>query len=300
VNCTSLNGFKHRSWLFRTGIAISNDLDDDIHKALAHSTRRRIIEYLLEKKILSFNDILKYTDIPNHGKLGFHLRALKGLVEHDPSTNKYYLTDRGQLAGEFIGKIRSSAAKDDPSLMHEPVRYVRSLKLRDHAVLFYDTEEIKREISFPFLRAGLLKGEAVIYLVSENILDSEKREIRKYGISVDKQGKEAFTIMSADEWYIKNGKAQAQTIIDNWLTLLKEKQKAGFIGLRVASEMNVFFNYAKSKELLIYAATLGIQLALAMCALCLYETRRLDEQQFIQLNHSHGHSIFKGIAFKTI
>jgi len=101
------------------------------------------------------------------------------------------------LAGELIWKIRSTAAKDAPSLMHEPARYARSLKLGDHAVLFYDTEDIKREISFPFLREGLLKGEAAVYLVSENKLDSEKREIQRYGINVDNQRKEAFTIMSA-------------------------------------------------------------------------------------------------------
>jgi len=240
---------------------MSNDWDDDVHKALAHPTRRRIIEYLTEKKFLSFHDMLKFTDIPDHGKLGFHLRTLEGLIQRDPSTNKYHLTDRGQMAGELIWKIRSTMAKEGPSLMHEPARYVRSLKLGDHAVLFYDTEDIKREISFPFFRAGLLKGEAVIYLVSENKWDSEKREIRRYRISVDNQRKEAFTIMSAYEWYLKNGKAQAQTIIDNWLTLLKEKQKAGFIDLRGATEMNAFFHYAKSKELLIYEATLGIQLA---------------------------------------
>jgi len=29
------------------------------------------------------------------------------------------------------------------------------------------------------------------------------------------------------------------------------------------------------------------------------DTSRLDEEQFIQLNKSHGHAIFKGIAVKT-
>jgi len=105
--------------------------------------------------------------------------------------------------------------------------------------------------------------------------------------------------MSATEWYIKKGKTQAKTIIDNWLTLVKEKQKAGFTGLRAAGEMEVFFNYAKNKELLRYEATLDRQLPPTMCALCLYDTHRLDEQELIQLTHSHGHSIFKGIAFKT-
>jgi hypothetical protein len=83
---------------------------------------------------------------------------------------------------------------------------------------------------------------------------------------------EALTILSADEWYIKKGKAQAKTIIDNWLTLLKEKQKMGFTKLRAAGETEVFFNYAKNKELLAYETVLGKQLASALCVLCLCNT----------------------------
>jgi len=60
--------------------------------------------------------------------------------------------------------------------------------------------------------------------------------------------------------------------------------------------MEVFLNYAKSKELLRYEAALGRQLPPNLCGLCLYDTRRLDEEQLIQLNNSHGHSIFKDIA----
>jgi len=52
--------------------------------------------------------------------------------------------------------------------------------------------------------------------------------------------------MSSDEWYMKKGKAQAETIIANWLMFIREKQKTGFKGLRAASEMKVFFDYVKS------------------------------------------------------
>jgi DNA-binding transcriptional ArsR family regulator len=276
-----------------------NDWDNEVHKALAHPVRRRIIECLQEKGVLTFNDLLKCTSMYNHGRLGFHLRALKGLIEHEPSTNRYHLTDRGFLASELICDIRSTMSKDPLDLNHNPTRYVRRLRPRDHAILFYDTEEIKRQITYPFLEAGHLKGDAIVYVVSEHKLDFESQEIQKYGIDSDNLHEEALTILSADEWYIKKGKAQAKTILDNWLTLLKEKQKMGFTELRVASEMEVFFNYAKNKELLAYEAVLGKQLAPTMCALCLYDAHKLEEQEFIQLNHSHGHSIFKGIAFKT-
>ena len=276
-----------------------NEWDDDLHRALSHPIRRQIIECLQKQKALSFYELLQCAPTSNHGKLGFHLRALEELIEHDPSTSKYRLTDRGKLAAEVICTVRLTMAKDELTLAHEPTRYVRRLELGDHAVLFYDTEEIKRKIFFPFLEAGILKGEAVVYLTSEHKLDSEKQEIQRYGINLGNINKETLTIMSAEEWYMKKGKAQATTIISNWLTLLKEKQKAGYTGLRGATEMKVFLNYAKAKELLKYEAALGTHLRYALCGLCTYNIRKLDEQQFIQLNHNHGHSIFKGIAFKT-
>jgi len=221
---------------------VLKDWDDEIHSALAHPIRRRIIECLQEKKYLSFHELLKYLGIGNHGKLGFHIKALGGLVEREPSMKKYRLTDRGQLAGELIWDIRFIVDRGGRDLAHEPTRYVRRLRFGDHAILYYDTEDAKREISFPFLEAGLPKGEAVVYLVSEHKLDSENREIQRYGISADYFRMKAFTIMSADEWYLKKGKAQAKTIIANWQKLLKEKQKTGFTGLRGAGEMEVFFN----------------------------------------------------------
>jgi len=184
-------------------------------------------------------------------------------------------------------------------LAFQPPMYVQHLRSRDHAALFYDTGDVKHKICFQFLEAGLLRGEATVYLVSEHKLDLESREIKRYGISVNSPRKKAFTIMSADEWYLKKGEAQAETIIANWLKLLKEKQKAGFTALRAACEMEVFFDYEKSRELLRYEAALGRQLSLNACALCLYNTHRLGEKPFIQLIKSHGHSIFKDIALKT-
>lgn len=105
--------------------------------------------------------------------------------------------------------------------------------------------------------------------------------------------------MSADEWYLRKGKAQAETIIANWLTLLKEKQRAGFKGLRAAGEMEAFFDYAKIKELFRYEASLGRQLTSSMCVLCFYDMNRLDENQLIRLIKCHGHLIFKDIVGKT-
>lgn len=275
------------------------DWDDEIHNALAHPIRRRIIECLQEND-LSFRELLKRVPIGNHGKLGFHIRALRELVERETSTKKYRLTDRGQLAGELVWDIRFIVDRGGRDLAHEPTRYVRRLRFGDHAILYYDIENVKREIAFPFLEAGLSKGEAIVYLVSEHKLNSEAREIQRYGISGDHLRNGAFTLISSHEWYLEKGKAQTKTIMANTLELLKEKQKAGFTGLRGAGEMDVFFHNAKVEELLKYETMLGRYLNFSLCSLCLYNTDWLDEKQVIQLNKCHSHEIFKDTAFKTI
>jgi hypothetical protein len=105
--------------------------------------------------------------------------------------------------------------------------------------------------------------------------------------------------MSADEWYLQKGKAQAETIISNSLTLLKEKQRAGFKGLRVAGEAEVFLNHAKTKELFKYEAALGRQLTPSVSALCLYDLNRLHENQLTRLIKCHGHLISRDIVGET-
>lgn len=271
-----------------------NAWNNEIHKALAHPIRRSILE-CLQNRNLSFTQLLECTHTRNHGKIGFHLRVLSELVELEPSTGKYHLTDRGKLANELIRNIQFITTKGKRG--NRLIRYVTSLTLKDHAVLFYDTERFKRRILFPFLQTGLLKNQAVVYLVPEHRLDSESRGIQKFGI--DLQQNEAFTIMSAEKWYLKEGRAQAKTIIKNTRKLIKKKQKAGFTGIRGAAEMQAFFDHQKTKDLLKYEQTLGRKLALNLCALCLYNTKRLNENQFTQVINSHGHLISKDIVGKT-
>jgi len=272
---------------------------DETYGMLAHPIRRHIIEFLKERNELSFNELGRRVAVSNHGKLAFHLKALKGFVEPDSLTNKYRLTDRGQLAAELIWDTRLLISRDPRKIQLEPRRYVRHLRLGDHAVLFYDTEDIKRDISYPFLQTGLLKGEAVVYIVSEHKLDAEEQEIKWHGINFDQLREKAFTIISAEEWYIRKGRVHAETLIANAQTLINEKQTAGFTGIRFAAEIGALIENATSKELLRYEALLNRQFPLNVCVLCSYDTNRLDEETFIQLNQSHGHSIFKGIALKT-
>jgi hypothetical protein len=273
----------------------NNNWDYDIHRAMSHPVNRKIIDCLHDEN-LGFTELLnKVGDDGNHGRFGYHLRTLSKFVELEPTTKKYRLTDKGKLLSAVIHDFRFLTSKGK-----EASRYAERLTIGDHAVAFYDNDDFKRQISFPFLKAGLSSGEATVYIVSEDKLDSEIREIQEYGIDLDRLPTEAFTIMSAYEWYLRKGRAKAKTIVTNWQTLIHEKKKAGFTGVHAAGETAVFINNGKTEELLRYSEALGRQLAFDLCALCLYDKNIFEERHIARVFNCHGHIISKNLLGKTV
>ena len=216
--------------------------DDEIQTAMAHHIRRRIIESL-QNEDLSFTALLKIVDGKNHGTLGHHLRKLKEFIEIEPSTEKYRLTERGRLLAACIQDLSYIISSDQ-----KPSKFVQDLNIKDHAVAFYETEDFKHQILSPFFRMGLQKGEAAIYFVPEARLTSETKETQRYGLDFSSMPEEAFTIISADDWYLKKGKANGKIIINNWVDLVKKRKKAGFKGLRVAANMDPFLTLQRPKS----------------------------------------------------
>lgn len=271
-----------------------NSWDYAIQRAMWHPLNRRIIECLYDEN-LSFTELLsKVGDDGNHGKFGYHLRTLSEFVELEPTTKKYCLTGRGKLLADVICDFRFVTSRGKGAS-----RYAEDLRIGDHAVALYDNEDFKRRISFPFLKAGLSRGEAAVYIVSEDKRDSEIREMQKYGIDFDRLPKEALTIMSAYDWYLRNGRAKTKTIATNWQTLIQEKKKAGFAGVHAAGEVAVFISNGKSEELLRYEESLGRQLASDVCGLCLYDKNILEERYIARVFNCHGHIISKDLLGKS-
>jgi hypothetical protein len=274
----------------------NNNWDYDIHRAMSHYMNRKIIECLHDEN-LGFTELLnKVGDDGNHGKFGYHLRTLSKFVELEPTTKKYRLTDRGELLANLIQDFRFMTSR-----RKEASRYAERLTIGDHAVALYGNESFKRQISFPFLNAGLSRGEAAVFFVSENKLDSEIREIQKYGIDLDSLPNGAFTITSGVEWYLgKGGAKNEKTFLSNLQMLIQEKKKAGFTGVHVAGEVTDFINAGLGEELLKYDELLGRHLVLDVCGLCLYDKNMLEERYIARVLNCHGHIISKDLLGKTV
>jgi hypothetical protein len=172
--------------------------------------------------------------------------------------------------------------------------------LGDHALLLYAYPDSRRAIAFPFLKAGLIRGYAAIYLASEKGMDGERKAMwKRYCDLEDSERTGALTFMSADEWYISRGRTSPKVIFDNWSKLAREKMRRGYNGIQVAGEMDVFFENGKTRQLLNYERKLGRRLSLRTCAICMYDTHRVGVGQIMPLINAHGHGIFErvGLAF---
>lgn len=265
---------------------------------LWHPIRRRLLESLWEKD-RSFDELNRICR--NHGRLGYHLRSMSGMVTRDPTGKLYRLIDEGRVAWEWLIQASSDYAKRRSDVevtpAQNPFTYADQLSLSDHAFLMYGDADFRRAIAFPFLRAGLTRRMATIYLASEQGMDKEREEMRSRYIGVEEfEERGAFTIMSAEEWYMHRGKASPDVIVHNWSKLFQEKMREGYKGIRAAAEMDVFFENSKTSELLIYEKKLGRKFPQDLCGMCMYDARKLEPGQVMSLIETHGHGIFERVA----
>jgi len=85
-----------------------------LQNVLKHPIRQRIVLFLLEKKELAYMDLMNLVEITNTGKLNYHLKILGDLIEKNED-GKYHLTEKGQLASEFLLRFPK---KIEPRSLH--------------------------------------------------------------------------------------------------------------------------------------------------------------------------------------
>jgi uncharacterized RDD family membrane protein YckC len=94
---------------------------------LSHNIRRDILFILLEKKELSFSELMNILEIDT-GKMSFHLRNLKLFLEQTP-TGKYKLNKFGQKALRILKDIEALSTDVD-FLESKSSRYVAKFSKR--------------------------------------------------------------------------------------------------------------------------------------------------------------------------
>ena len=72
-----------------------------LHKTLSDTTRRSILELLVEKDSLTYTDMMTLLQVTNTGRLNYHLKALGSLISKDEG-GRYRLTEQGRQAANLL------------------------------------------------------------------------------------------------------------------------------------------------------------------------------------------------------
>lgn len=93
---------------------------ESLSDVLKHPIRRRIILALSEKKSISYVDLMNLVEVMNTGRFNYHLKILADLIEKDEN-GKYGLSDKGQLAVQFLQKFGEKEVELTPLHMADAV-----------------------------------------------------------------------------------------------------------------------------------------------------------------------------------
>jgi hypothetical protein len=84
---------------------MANGVDfESFSDVLKHPIRRKIVLALYTAKGLTYMDLINAAEVTNTGKFNYHLKLLADLIQKDDQ-GKYTLTEKGQLAAQFLQKF---------------------------------------------------------------------------------------------------------------------------------------------------------------------------------------------------
>jgi len=179
-------------------------------------------------------------------------------------------------------------------------RTLQELRPRDHVILIYESREAKRKALFTYIKEGLQKGEAAIYICSEETPNEIRYLMKEFGIDVDEyEENESLKIIPYTEMYIRDGVFDLDDVLDSWNKSYNEAIMKGFKGMRVTGEMNCFFEHKLIEELLNYERALHTILDTPMTAISAYNAEILTSVEnpidiYSELVRANGRVIIVG------
>jgi len=228
--------------------------------------------------------------------------AKTGSVSHggtlwtdDSSLVKIVQTDFSKLLQVSIDWKELKITSDEKLL-----RILKNLRPRDHVILFYESLEVKRNTLFSYIDRGLRKGEAGIYICSEESPEEIRNAMIDYGIDVKSHEKNgALNILSYTEMYIRDGEFDLDFVMDTWNKWYNEAISKGFEGVRATGEMSCFIEHGLIDELIDYEHALHTVLDIPMTAICAYNAEKLTKVEnpvdiYSELVRAHGKVLYAG------
>ncbi len=172
---------------------------------------------------------------------------------------------------------------------------VKKVPKGSHMILFYNSQKEKHQILFSFIKHGLEKREAIIYLSDERSPRQITQDISAFGIDVDQHEKTgALRILNGEDWYVQNGTINKELVLKKWAKAFSNATANGFCGLRVSGEPTYFLKHNILEPWMEYERSLPRTFDFPITAICRYRTRDLASHNMnylVELIKIHSHTI---------
>jgi sugar-specific transcriptional regulator TrmB len=184
------------------------------------------------------------------------------------------------------------------------IRSMEQLRPTNHLIFVYDSPEAKYNVLFNYLKVGVDKGEAGVYVTSDEDPSKIREAMKRVGIKVKKyEETSALHIIGYEDVYVIDGKFSMPTTMNILNKLYNEALKQGFKGLRVTGEMACFFKHHFIQELIEYEKALHRTLDIPIIVVCAYNADMLNKSKdpvnlYSELARAHGTVLFSELDNK--
>jgi len=152
------------------------------------------------------------------------------------------------------------------------------MKPGDHCMLLYKDRKYKQSVLFTFLKAGLERGEAVIYIAGRESPQKLKKAMKDFGLDVEKYTRtNALNIVDYRNWYIIDGEFDTERTMALWMNSSNAAIAKGFKGLRAVGEMACFLKHEMIEELIEYEKSSHNFPENPFTAICVYHANIIDK-----------------------
>ncbi|HVL91556.1 MAG TPA: MEDS domain-containing protein [Actinomycetota bacterium] len=152
-----------------------------------------------------------------------------------------------------------------------------SLRQGDHACSWYSTDEHRDSVAAPFVSAGLLANERVLYLHTDSSEDSVMEMIRRCGTDTEAALADGSLALrpAADVYVPGGGSFDPGRTVERLEDEVADARRAGYQGLRIAAEMSWAIEGSGGGDLADYEHRANdVFDRAALTAICLYDRRR--------------------------
>ena len=164
---------------------------------------------------------------------------------------------------------------------------IHEMRGGDHACLIYDSAEQQMAAVLPFIKSGLERGEACLYIANDRSLEEVQQQFRGAGIAVDAEMRRRALTFSQNNM-LPGGGFEPASMVDALAGRMHEAMGQGFTGFRASGEMTwVLGADCACDQVIEYEALLNERFPTSLVGICQYNRKRFEAEVIRDIMRTH-------------